>query len=280
MTKKLTKTDKENACARYIAGESSPTIAKTFNVAPQTIRRMLERCKIARRDAHKSHTLKQCDFRFFQNIDSEVKAYWLGFLSADGYIHSPSYAVRLTIASRDKDHLVRFKTSLNSNHTINEYSNTSRNKDGTHTSDGRLKMVRVTVVSKEMTQDLSRWMSSFTKYNRLQIPDLEPKLMPHFIRGYSDGDGGFSFSTKRPTNCNFRISSPVTILKQIQAVLMSACLLRQTSITRDSRQIESAGGLQYGGKNQVTRIYHYLYDDATVWLPRKRDKAANYLNIP
>jgi hypothetical protein len=32
---------------------------------------------------------------FFQEIDTEEKAYWLGFLYADGYIHVRSHQVKL-----------------------------------------------------------------------------------------------------------------------------------------------------------------------------------------
>lgn len=45
----------------------------------------------------------------FKSIDNEFKAYWLGFLYADGSVGSTDYRVELTLAEKDYNHLVKFK---------------------------------------------------------------------------------------------------------------------------------------------------------------------------
>ena len=48
----------------------------------------------------------------FQTIDSPEKAYWLGFLYADGY-NSYKGIVSLCLNEEDVDHLEKFKKILN-----------------------------------------------------------------------------------------------------------------------------------------------------------------------
>ena len=59
-------------------------------------------------------------------IDTEEKAYWLGFIYADGYIINSikgktSDAFGITLQEKDKGHLEKFKKSINSNHPILTY---------------------------------------------------------------------------------------------------------------------------------------------------------------
>lgn len=48
------------------------------------------------------------DENIFDNINTEEKAYWLGFIFADGYISSKSFHFELSLSLKDKDHLQKF----------------------------------------------------------------------------------------------------------------------------------------------------------------------------
>lgn len=51
----------------------------------------------------------------FSLIDTEEKAYWLGFLYADGYIRKgENNHISIVLQQRDINHLVKFKKFLNS----------------------------------------------------------------------------------------------------------------------------------------------------------------------
>jgi predicted DNA-binding protein YlxM (UPF0122 family) len=50
---------------------------------------------------------------FFDSIDTEEKAYWLGFMYADGYIGATEYSVGLNISLKDIDHLKKYNEALN-----------------------------------------------------------------------------------------------------------------------------------------------------------------------
>src|SRR5271166_7037406 len=59
----------------------------------------------------------QLNHSIFETIDSEEKAYWLGFLLADGSIQvrkNVQKIVKLALAIEDKEHLEKFKKFVNS----------------------------------------------------------------------------------------------------------------------------------------------------------------------
>ena len=49
----------------------------------------------------------------FQQIDSNNKAYWLGFLAADGSVKGNELSIGLS--SKDRGHLAKFLTFIGSN---------------------------------------------------------------------------------------------------------------------------------------------------------------------
>ena len=54
------------------------------------------------------------DEHSFDVIDTEEKAYWLGFLYADGNVSNTKNEVGITLQSSDIKHLYKFKTFLKS----------------------------------------------------------------------------------------------------------------------------------------------------------------------
>lgn len=53
----------------------------------------------------------------FHDIDTEEKAYWLGFLYADGYINEDRHAIEIGLKASDKGHLEKFLRFINSTPT-------------------------------------------------------------------------------------------------------------------------------------------------------------------
>ena len=69
----------------------------------------------------------QVDDNYFNLIDTEEKAYWLGFLYADGYVRmkdSRSGQLKLKLSSKDRDHIILFNKCLSSNYPIKDYLST------------------------------------------------------------------------------------------------------------------------------------------------------------
>jgi len=59
------------------------------------------------------------DDTFFEEINTEEKAYWLGFLYADGYVRKRKGSeLRLKLSTKDLSHLELFKNTIKSTNTI------------------------------------------------------------------------------------------------------------------------------------------------------------------
>lgn len=92
-------------------------IGQDYNVSKTVIARVLKEHNIEiKKDNHKYYA----DYRIFSEIDSAEKAYWLGFIAADGYVYirDRNATVGINLSRQDKSHLEKFKTFMNSNVNI------------------------------------------------------------------------------------------------------------------------------------------------------------------
>lgn len=117
----------------------------------------------------------------FEKINTEEKAYWLGFMYADGCVNRTSNRIELSLKEEDYNHIVKFKTFLESEHTIGKKSKTI--KDKIYIS------YRLGITSEKLKNDLIKHGCIPNKTKVLTFPNLNKKLIKHFIRGYLDGDG-------------------------------------------------------------------------------------------
>lgn len=196
---------------------------------------------------------------FFSDIKTEEQAYWLGFLFADGCISKTdngcSRENRITIAQSVKDfpHLKLFAESID----ISEKEIKFYTPNGSYS---QTEMVKININSMKMADDLKSLGFSGKKDQRVNIPSIERPLIRHFIRGFFDGDGCVSGNT-------FEITSSGEIPIRIQEILITELCFNKTKI----RFTKNSYNLRYGGKNQLKKIFHYLYDDANFYLKRKYD---------
>ena len=123
---------------------------------------------------------------YFNKIDTEEKAYWLGFLLADGCIHERDGQDRLSLVLgiKDKNHLEKFKKSLSFEGPIIDYTKKSGLFIGLIHS-----YIRIT--SQLLVNDLAKVGCMPRKTLTLEFPIIYDELRHHFIRGYFDGDGNF-----------------------------------------------------------------------------------------
>ncbi len=126
--------------------------------------------------------------------------------------------------------------------------------------------------------DLAQYGIIPRKTNTIRFPDLPEGLERHFVRGYFDGDGGFTVSKGSGATMNvlFSVIGNLAFIESLQAVLTRECNLRKTFLSQ-RRAGQPVWSLRYSGRRQVTRIVEYLYCDATIFLPRKHEYISSYL---
>lgn len=119
---------------------------------------------------------------FFADIDTPEKAYWLGFISADGNVSSDGKHVQIKLHERDEAHLQKFSDLIGYHGNISKYSAV--------TNYGAYEFVTIKVQSEKMNLDLVKHGCIPNKSTWLEPPTgVKAALYQHFIRGMMDGDG-------------------------------------------------------------------------------------------
>lgn len=243
--------------SEYKKGKTLSALGREFGVSYSTIRNLLKRKGIKTKG--NKHNFPRDEF-YFSNIDSEEKAYWLGFLYADGCVHSNSNEISITL--KDRDHLEKFRKAIKSNNKIGE------------SIDKRFssmpKIYHFSIKDKQLKSDLIKWGCVPNKSLTLtKIPNIPRDFVSHFIRGYFDGDGSLHWlnGTK-----NFRISFVGTapFLKDIQKEL-------GLSLSLGQQEGNKSKYFQVAGRKQVPMILDYIYKDSNENIRLTR-KYKNYLD--
>jgi hypothetical protein len=171
--------------AAYAAGEPSTVIAKKYGVCAQTVFNMAKRADIEGRSYSFGCNKFPLDESFFDDINCEDRAYWLGFVAADGAVFKTN-AFCMTLAEKDADHLYRFAEAIKSGHAIKRF-----------TRDGR-GYAKFGFNSSHVAKSLSRFGIVPRKSKTLPFPQLPISVEHHFMRGYVDGDGCFYGAATQP----------------------------------------------------------------------------------
>jgi len=171
----------------YNSGLSTVKIGKILNIHYSRVRDILIRNGVTLRSNKINSRKYHVDHNYFKEIDNEEKAYWLGFIYADGYISSAekSKKIGISLSDVDKEHLQKFNKSINSDYPIKEYTSESGYSVGN-------KYCRTLITSENLYDDLLRHGVYEHKSLILNPPNITDDLKRHFIRGYLDGDGTIS----------------------------------------------------------------------------------------
>jgi len=196
------------------------------------------------------------DDDYFEKIDSEDKAYFLGLLFADGNVYLKRNRVQLTLANEDSYIIDKLAECIDYHGKI--YS------------DRRL-YAKIILPSKKMCQDLISLGCTSKKSLTLKFPDgLEEKLLHHFIRGYFDGDGHVS-KDKKLTNpyYHINITSSEAFTKRLKEILSDKGIETGKMYKRYKDKPDSAYTVYVRNKS-AEDFFSYIYADATLFLNRKK----------
>lgn len=252
----------------YDDGQSLVDLAKKYSLSVNTIKKCCKFQDIPIRETYYRHRNFDFNINKFEKIDTEEKAYWLGFLYADGYVEAKSYSIELCLQENDYDHILKFVNFLELDKTCIKEKNTKLH--GKY-----FKSYRVAVRSKKMYSDLVNLGCIPNKSLVLTYPkNLIPKrLEKHFIRGYFDGDGCISISHRKDgtLGAKFSIQGTEDVLSNINSFLVTNGKdINSKAPKKDKRS--NVFCIAYGGPFQVERIYKTLYKNSTISLERKKDK--------
>lgn len=207
---------------------------------------------------------------YFEKIDTEWKAYWLGFLYADGCNDFSNCCVRLKLQKSDIDLLQKFKKSLQSTAPIKTFWAKERVIQNRRIDPKE--NCEIIICCKKMCEDLIKHGCVPNKTYSLQFPsfDVVPEnLFRHFIRGFLDGDGW--------TCCNLEKKMVSIGFVGINSFITPLCDYLVKTLGIENIKVKPqpdtvAVEISWGGLYDCEKIYNFLYNDANIFLRRKLDK--------
>jgi hypothetical protein len=253
MTPKRFFTDAEEAeiAKIYLAGYTERQIAQAYQLKTHGA----INCALRRQGAtaRQFRYVRHRDSTIFKVIDSEEKAYWLGFLYADGCINKS--LIQLSLANKDAHHVKKFADFLGDAPCAIKNSGYKDYLKAT-----------TTIYDKEMAIDLGllgieTGRPDYTKATNA-VPD---RLLHHFIRGNFDGDGCASNQGPSLIFCG---NAPfVTFLRNE----ISARVGTNPNLKLREHRCGKVVYISFRRRVQALLVADYIYKDATIFLERKKD---------
>lgn len=208
---------------------------------------------------------------YFSQIDTEFKAYILGFIYADGFVGNHNDFC-ISLSDKVKDNLFilnQFQEEIGCSVNLLHHE-TDKDGNGKYT---------FKFSNEKIVTDLNKCGVFTCKSLEMQdIPNNIPKnFINHFIRGYFDGDGTicswYDSYDNRKRYC-MEILGTEKFLNKIQSIICLACNIKPTKLHNVNRVVGLTRISHRGIKNLI-KIRDYLYNNATVFITYKHDRFYN-----
>lgn len=212
---------------------------------------------------------------YFECLDSKDKAYFLGFIYADGFITKRSSGQNiLGITLAESEPLDKFKKYINCDKPIGIYKKTNSYSD---------KSVehKLALISDKLVSDIEKLGVIEQKTLVLTFPEMSEELIPHFIRGYFDGDGSvFIHKDSRSKEVRDYLGISICGTKEFLEGLVKHLdfLDENPCIYKEERRETNCWNLKFSSNIRSLNLYHYMYKDCDdLYLSRKKEIFENFI---
>jgi intein-encoded DNA endonuclease-like protein len=217
-----------------------------------------------------------------KKIDTQEKAYFLGFMYGDGTITNykektgrERFLTKISISMVDENLITKL-------HKAFPFFNKSSFDYSKYNSNSTIQY-SLAKSSKELYNDLLLNgvypRKSYENKDKLIMPLIEDRLIPHFIRGLFDADGSVYVRAKRKNLITIEfVSASINILTNIDSYLKANDIyswkILKKKPTGKGKQIYYI--LQFIKTSEIMKLINLMYDDATIYLDRKYEKCISY----
>lgn len=242
--------------------ETTESIGKKYAVTGNTISAWLKKAGI---EVRQRGFESKIDQTIFDNITTEIQAYTLGLITADGNISDKGVTISITLTWSDKYILDQINEQL-----LSGLGNICES----HKEDGNKKRAVLQFNGKKLKEALSCFGIVPNKSKQLTTlaRNIPPELYHHYIRGLYDGDGVCSKQQNR-VRIGF-CGARKEFVQDYKDYMMNELKL-------NNNKLFNTGGcwqVSWSSLSNCTSFYKYIYKDATIFLGRKKIKLYNYVN--
>lgn len=203
----------------------------------------------------------------FSVIDNEWAAYWLVFIAADGCV-TGTRRVAIVLAEKDRKHLEK-------------YAKWMGNKP-VKVIDKKFPAVRYTTDARQIAQDLiDKGIKPLKTAKGFQLQNVPQEVLPHFIRGFFDGDGNVLVQHHRYKNVEDDRTLTLRFTVEVGVGDWLIEYLRSQGIKATAFPHHTTPYIRelFICTGEAEKLYNLMYNNATVYLERKKEKAEECLEF-
>ncbi len=215
---------------------------------------------------------------YFEHIQTEEQAYYLGFFIADGcikYIDGKKPIATFTLQDTDRYIAERFSEAINNPYKL---SCSTKIRDTGYVS----VWYTMRITSQKIVSSLEEIGAGYGKSYR-EIPILPVNLTRHLVRGLFDGDGSFYYRRSHPEDPNsvsirgcVELLGFPTIIEDLQMILNDIGVSKYS--LRKSDTATQLYAIRMERKDDIKLFYNYMYSDSHICLERKKKKFEDFFN--
>ena len=234
---------------------SHPTITKILKDVPKYTKAKLNNPNM------KEH--------FFQKINEEAKAYFLGLLISDGNVFKDNTgrqaSISITLDLKDEYMLEKFKEVLQANTSVGH--------------DGR-GCGQIAVRSNIMAEDLAKYGVVPRKSYNTYLPQISKEMMPHLIRGIFDGDGSIMAKPNPSNDGHNRFLHSISfcgthqLMEDISNYILENLGIKTVVYDYKDRNLSE---LKIQNIDNIAKFGYWIYRNSTIFLNRKKDIFNDFL---
>lgn len=211
---------------------------------------------------------KSVNSNYFSNIN-EHSSYWLGFLMADSHVDIKANNLELT--SKDRDHIEKFKTDLQSDHKISE-----KCINGSY-------YYRLSLSDKQIVTDLQQFGFYNNKTYGWDIPSIPKEFIKFFICGLFDGDGCIRLRKSKIHQWKGKTTCSIVCYKKETLQEIKNIIIEHTGIEEKHINIYDYENripeLCISSVKAVQIFLDWIYKDSDIYLNRKYEKYLEFCRL-
>lgn len=260
-------------------GRTVSEIAKQLGKNMSSVSSVVKRFNLSPKKAHENTVRND----FFDTIDAEEKAYLLGFFIADGCINKTTARSKgrfsINQSEDDKEIVKAYKEYLQVPSEIQLVNNQSGVKH--RKTQWRIRWTSVHMMeTMETIYNIHPHKTTDTEFE-FPIKLIPENLQRHFVRGFIDGDGYMGDNGKIHNFSVSIIGVSEKFLTMIGDLVSSATGMTYKLYKAKGKTIDYLS-LRWSSNRtdkleKITKLKDYLYNNATIFLHRKREKIEDYI---